>query len=274
MTIPHTQVPDEAHSVVALARDILGADLVALHLHGSAASGGLRPQSDVDLLMILERRMTGAARARLLDGLLEASSRYPAEAGGRRCIELIAFLKHDLSPVPYPACATFIYGEWLRDDFESGIAPEPSSDPEFTLLLAQARQAAIPLYGPALDTAGPDVPKQHVRQALQDVVPSLLQNLAGDERNVLLTLARVWHTSETGLFISKDTAADWVMTRISRPAATVVAEASAAYRQNAAGPWEGEVAATQRTANELAAGALAVLRQSQGRSQAVTRRVL
>ena len=50
--------------------------------------------------------------------------------------------------------------------------------------------------------------------ALLDVIPSLMADLDDDVRNVLLTVARVWFTIETGTIASKDVAADWVISRL------------------------------------------------------------
>ena len=47
-----------------------------------------------------------------------------------------------------------------------------------------------------------------------------MADLEGDVRNVLLTLARVWFTLETGTIASKDVAADWAITRLPRDEVT------------------------------------------------------
>jgi hypothetical protein len=93
------------------------------------------------------------------------------------------------------------------DAFGAGEVPRPVSDPEFTLVLAQARQEARALVGPAAAELLPPIPDDHVRQAMRDVLPSLLANLTGDEGNVLLTLARMSRTATTGEFVTKDAAA-------------------------------------------------------------------
>jgi streptomycin 3"-adenylyltransferase len=45
-------------------------------------------------------------------------------------------------------------------------------------------------------------------------IPELLDNLAGDTRNVLLTFARIWTTLATGQIRPKDTAAHWALTQL------------------------------------------------------------
>ncbi|BBI50715.1 hypothetical protein HORIV_31360 [Vreelandella olivaria] len=45
--------------------------------------------------------------------------------------------------------------------------------------------------------------------AIRDTLPSLLAETAGDERNVVLTLSRMWLTAATGDIAPKDIAAQW-----------------------------------------------------------------
>lgn len=79
---------DQVSAAMADLRDILGDVLLAVYLHGSAVSGGLRPQSDIDLLAVVDRGLTGGERDALLSSLLRLSGRHPAVQGGRRCLEI------------------------------------------------------------------------------------------------------------------------------------------------------------------------------------------
>ena len=239
------EIPAEARVALAIAKDVFGDHLRAVYLHGSAVMGGLRPQSDVDVLVIIDLPMTDSMRKRLLARLLEVSGRYPVRPGAPRCIELMVFLKDRLAAPAFPACGEFIYGEWLRDSFEAGGLPEPLCDPDITLVLAQARQQALTLFGPAPGNLFAEIPMEDTGRAIRDALPALLANLHGDERNVLLTLARMWRTAATGEFVSKDIAADWVMPRLSEQVTrTAVQLARDAYLGETQDDWrfrEGEV---------------------------------
>lgn len=222
-------IPAEASAVLSIAREVFAGHLLAVYLHGSVVKGGLRPQSDVDLFVVIDRPMTGVMRNSLLSSLLSISGRHPASPGGPRCIELMVFLAADLSVPAFPARSEFVYGEWLREDFEAGAIPEALSDPEITLVLAQARQEAQPLFGPALNSILSEIPDDDIRRAMREGLPALLSNLRGDERNVLLTLARMWRTTETGEFVTKDVAVDWAMLRLPEQLAETLAYARDAY---------------------------------------------
>jgi streptomycin 3"-adenylyltransferase len=70
-------------------------DVVGIYLFGSAASSGVRPDSDIDLLVVTKCSMSTTERRRLVDLFLAVSGwkghagRFP-DAVERRPIELIS----------------------------------------------------------------------------------------------------------------------------------------------------------------------------------------
>ncbi|MCC8365766.1 DUF4111 domain-containing protein [Xenorhabdus sp. PB61.4] len=231
-------IPPEADNALLILQRRLAGSLVAVYLHGSAVAGGLRPNSDVDLLVVINKPLTSEIRECLATDLMLISGRYPSDPDGRRPVELIVFLCTDLRASHYPARSEFMYGEWLRHQYEEGKMLKPVCDPELTLVLAQSRQEAIPLIGPPASDLLPVIPKSEIRRAIKDVLPGLIETLEGDERNVLLTLARMWRTLVTGEFVPKDIAADWAVARLPAIQSTVLADARKAYLSGNEEDWQ------------------------------------
>lgn len=244
-------IPVEATDALPVIERCFGPALRAIHLYGSAVAGGLRPQSDVDLLVVTGEPTTPDLRRRLVAGLMAVSGRCPVPPGGRRPIELVVFQMAALAPLADPPRAEFVYGEWLRTGIEAGAVPEPDTNPDFLLLLAQAREQAVPLFGPPPAALLPAIPAPAVRQAIGAALPALVASLAGDERNVLLTLARMWVTLASGGFVSKDAAAGWAIPRVSAGTASRLAQAKAAYLGEVEDRWRASPAATRDAAAEL-----------------------
>ena len=90
------------------------------------------------------------------------------------------------------------------------------------------------------------VPRGDLDRAMRDVVPDLMADLDDDTRNVLLTLARVWFTLETGTIGAKDVAADWASRRLPGRG-DALRRARAAYLGHAADSWDDEAMAEART---------------------------
>lgn len=242
---------EQARGAMDSMRNLFQDSLLAVYLHGSAVSGGLQPQSDIDLLAVIDSPISEAQRKSLLSALLRISGRHPAPPGGPRCLEVMVFLETDLVAPDYPARAEFIYGEWLRDAFEAGELPMPVSDPENTLVLAQAGREAHLLFGPDTTQLLPNIPSDQIRRAMRDALPALLDGLRGDERNALLTLARMWRTASTGEFIAKDTAAAWAVSRMPDQEAATLAYARDGHLGRIEDDWECRQADAQRTATHL-----------------------
>lgn len=76
-------------------------------------------------------------------------------------------------------------------------------------------------------------------RAIAGALPALLQNLVGDERNVLLTLARMWFTLETGALAAKDRAAAWALTRVPPPFSEPLRLARSGYLGECREDWRG-----------------------------------
>lgn len=242
---------NQLQSALALVQQILSLDLQALYLHGSAVAGGLRPQSDLDILAVVDAPLSDEQRQDLIAALLSVSAPHPATPGGPRCIELVVCRLADLQRNVHPAKVEFIYGEWLRDAFKEGYLSDAAADPEYTLLLAQARQQAQLLWGRDVLADMPATPIEHIRQAMREGVDPLYEGLRGDERNVLLTLARMWRTGVHGDFVTKEQAAEWAIPRLSAELAKTLEYARLAYVGEVLDRWDARGKEAERLAQAL-----------------------
>jgi predicted nucleotidyltransferase len=243
-------IPSEAENAIPVIRKHTGNTLAAVYLHGSAVTSGLCRESDVDLLVVLDRPLDARTRAGLTSDLMRISGR-PGNACGVRPLELTIVLSDDLELDVYPRRYEFLYGEWLRSGFENGAVPEPSCDPDLSLVLAQARASAKTLIGPAATELLPEITQSDIRRAILDALPSLMASLEGDERNVLLTLARMWRTITGGDFVSKDVAAEWAINRVDAETAVVLEDARLAYLGLRTDDWSSRQQDARRAADSL-----------------------
>jgi streptomycin 3"-adenylyltransferase len=202
--------------------------LLGAYLYGSAVAGGLRPQSDLDVLGVVARRLTAGEHRRVIDGLLRISGRDTRPAAWRP-LELTLVVGDEVRPWRYPPRFDLQYGEWLRGDFRAGRTDVwPSPNPDVAILITMVRATGRSLLGPPAQTVLDPVPREDVARAVIEELDPLLEDLEDDTRNVLLTLARMWSTLETGQIRSKDAAADWALPSLParhRPALTLARDA-------------------------------------------------
>ncbi|MHA7985010.1 aminoglycoside adenylyltransferase family protein [Rathayibacter sp. CAU 1779] len=222
--------------VLAAASGALGERMLAAIVHGSATSGGLRPDSDLDLLVIVRSALDDATRATLVDRLLDVSGSR-ARRGPARPTEVTVVVHGDIDPWRCPPITHLQYGEWLRAEAEAGTLAGPHADPDLAVVLTAARDTGVAVVGPSPDILIPAIPPKDLERAIVDSLPELVDNLRGDERNVLLTLARMQHTLETGRIVPKDVAAERIARRLPDDEAVVLVRAAAAYRGELQDEW-------------------------------------
>jgi predicted nucleotidyltransferase len=206
--VPVAQVAD----VVDAVSEVLGATVLGVYLYGSAVAGGLRWRSDLDILVVVDRVPDDAERRALVRALLPVARR----AGLRpddRWIELTVVVRSDVVPWRYPPVQAFQYGEWEREQYLAGFVPAPRPEPDLAVLLSTATAGGIALAGPPVAALLVPVPPADLRRAMVDLIPRLDGDLESDTANVLLTMARVWATLETGEILPKDEAATWAIDR-------------------------------------------------------------
>jgi len=219
-----TQLDD----LVASVRAVLREAALAGYLHGSTATGRQQPTSDTDLLVVTARPVTLDERRALVAGIMPLSGRR-AVGGPARPVELTVVVQDDVRPWRLPPFRDFRYGEWERDGYESGEVPARVPDPDLAPLLTMVLGLNVPVFGPPPATLLDPVPREDLVRAVVGMVQELRADIEHDTRNVLLTLARILVTVETGAIVAKDEAAELVIPRLPSPCAAVLIRCRDAY---------------------------------------------
>ncbi|HEX5997067.1 MAG TPA: aminoglycoside adenylyltransferase family protein [Jiangellales bacterium] len=235
---------DQLQEIVRLVGDVIGPDAVGTYLHGSLVSGGPKPASDVDVLVVSARRMDDQQRRVLVTRLFEISG----SRVGARPVELTVVVQSEVRPWRFPPVGDFLYGEWLRDELEAGGLPQPAAMPDLALLITMVLAGDHPLTGPPPAQVLDPVPPEDLARACVAGIPGLLGDLHGDTRNVVLTLARIWTTLATGKIRSKDAAADWALPQLPPQHRPVLTYAKELYlnRRYSEESWSDELKAQVR----------------------------
>jgi predicted nucleotidyltransferase len=208
----------------------LAPTLVAVHLYGSAVDGGLKPSSDIDLLVTISTRLDDDVRQALMTELL-AISAPPGESSTLRALEVTAVVPADIVPWRYPARRELQFGEWLREDIMAGRFEAAVADADLAILLTKARENSVALFGPPAQSVFNAVPEDDFYRVLSDTLD--LWNAPADweheERNIVLTLARIWYSASTGAIAPKEVAGEWAVLRLPAAHKAVLREAQQAY---------------------------------------------
>jgi len=232
-------IPSEIIAQLARARAILdrhlGGTLQALYLFGSAVDGGLRPQSDIDLLAVVGAAPGEPVRRALMVDLLKVSA-WPGTDPACCALEVTVLARDAVLPWRHPARRELQFGEWLRDDLRAGKFEPPMQDHDLAILLTKARQHSVSLLGPPAHELFAPVPPADFARALADTIAQWNEpaDWRDEERHIVLALARIWYSVVTGKIAAKDTAAAWALDRLPAAHRPVLAQARDAYLGRAA----------------------------------------
>lgn len=239
------QITPQLRLALSVIESHLGESLRAIHLFGSAVASGLKPTSDVDLLVTVSGPLDEALRQALLRALLAASA-PPKTDPALRALEVTVIDYDEIVPWRPPARRLLQFGEWLRDDLLAEVFEPPLSDPDLAILLTEVRQHSLALFGAPADKLFDPVPEHDRLQAFGEALALWRSppDWTGDERNVMLTLARIWYSIVTGRIVAKDVAAEWLLARLPAKHRSVLGAARKSYLgpdDFDAGAWADEV---------------------------------
>lgn len=123
------------------------------------------------------------------------------------------------------------FGEWLREDIGAGRFEPAMADPDLAILMTKLRLHSAALHGPEAEDLFEPVPLSDLRKAFAATIAqwNAEPDWRGDERNIILALARIWFSVSTGSIASKDAAAAWAAERLPPADAALLAGAAASY---------------------------------------------
>jgi predicted nucleotidyltransferase len=222
--------------LVGLVREALGDNVVGAYLHGSSVLGGLRPRSDIDVIVVTSGATSRHEKRKLVDGLLELS-----RGQGARPVELDVVVASEIRPWCYPPTFDFHFSELWREAFERGKL-EPwrnRTNRDLASVITMTLVGDAALIGPPPAEVFDPVPRADYIDAVLRDTKTVDEYLDWDTRNVILTLSRIWSAIATDEVHSKDSAAAWALTQLPEEHRHVLERARAAYNEDADESWEG-----------------------------------
>ena len=116
------EFPQQVNQVISIAETILQGQILGIYLYGSATMNGLRPDSDIDILIITKQELSNSIRADLTKQLLKISGSVGCIE--KRPLEVTIINQSDIVPLQFPPKCQYMYGEWLRGEMEAGEYPQ------------------------------------------------------------------------------------------------------------------------------------------------------
>ncbi len=215
---------EAARRVAGALTDVLGDELVAVYLHGSAVLGGFRwDRSDLDILALSRETLPNEHLHRIVGAL--ASLAYPANGLELSLMTAREALRPEL-PAPRFQLHQTTEGQDLAGKVTDGRGRD--GDPDLILHLAVCRERGVTVIGqPSRSALGP-VPDESIEAAMRAEVDWAREHASLEY--FVLTTARAWLFATEGRMASKIEAGEWAAERY---AEAEVIEAALARQRNA-----------------------------------------
>ncbi len=176
-------------------QEVLGHDLVAVWVHGSAALGGVGPASDLDVLVVV-RDVAPDNLTTLGSALLGVGSRTP-------WLEL-SVIREALARRPGPPWSYLLH----VNSADRVAGPDPGhGDPDLLMHLLVARSAGLATHGPDPGRVIGPIRQEWVLGYLRDELAWGLEH--GDARYAVLNACRAVAFADAGLVLSKVDGVGW-----------------------------------------------------------------
>lgn len=211
-------IREQVRSACDIIQKNIGKQLISIHLYGSTLLGGLRPLSDIDLLVTIDSPLSEQQRKNLMTEFLTISA-WPGSDPQYRALEVTILLTDTIEHWHYPPKRELQFGEWLRDDINAGIYEPAQVDPDIAILITKARLHNVAIFGDEVVMSFQIIPRGDLAQAFIATVDqwNTAKDWENEECHIILALARIMYTLNTGEIESKSVAADWLLERISEP---------------------------------------------------------
>jgi predicted nucleotidyltransferase len=216
---------------------ILGQHFVGLYLHGSLALGGFNPlRSDIDLVVLMDRRATVEQKRKLVELLLRVS-KAPIP------IEISFLVREDIFPFESPLPYDLHYREAWRERYQQELRDgtwehwnnAARRDFELAIYLRVVERAGIVVYGLPTAEALPKVPEGSFREALLTNFDHLREERLRNPTAFVLDSCRDSAYMREGVLLSKDAGGEWGLTHLPAEYQPLIQQSLALYRSDRLG---------------------------------------
>ena len=221
--------------IAALRGVVSPADLVGVYLHGSLAMGCFNPLvSDIDVLVVVGRKLDVATKAAIGDALLRLSREAPPNG-----IELSVLTRAALENWVHPAPFELHFSKEWADDYAAARVDfeRERTDPDLAAHVTVTRRRGVTLFGRPIAEVFLEIPwRDYLASILADAEQSFGNVERGPDRGechvpmyAVLNACRVLAAVEERLVLSKREGGEWAKVHLPTPCHPIIDSALREY---------------------------------------------
>lgn len=220
---------DLINEFVNRSKVILKENLVGIYLHGSSVMGCFNPEkSDIDLIIVVDDKMSDATKKTYMDMVVVLNSYAPAKG-----IEMSIVRKEACDPFVYPTPFELHFSamhlKWYRDNPEDYILKMNGTDKDLAAHFTIIRKRGKCLYGLPIEDAFAEVPKADYMDSIWNDIAEAPEEITENTMYLTLNLARVLAFAKDGLVLSKKEGGEWGLKNVPEEYHSLIENALSEY---------------------------------------------
>lgn len=223
------QYQDVLDKIVSKSKEILGAELVGIYLHGSMAMGCFHPdKSDIDLIIVIKDDITDNQKLKFMNEVVELNKAAPSK-GIELSIVKEAYCKEFLYPTPFELHFSNGHLQWFIDDPAGYISKMYGTDKDLAAHFKIIKEYGIVLCGADIQEVFADVPRENYIDSIWCDIAGAKEEILENPVYVILNLCRVLAFLKNDLICSKKQGGEWALQNLPSEFQPLIADALESY---------------------------------------------
>lgn len=217
--------------IVDKSKQIFGAGLTGVYLHGSMAMGCFNPdKSDIDLIIVIENDITDEQKLKFMNEVVELNKLAPSK-GIELSIVKKAYCKEFVYPTPFELHFSKMHLQWFIDNPEDYISKMKGTDKDLAAHFTIIKKFGIVLYGTEINEVFGDVPRENYLDSIWCDIEGAREDILENPVYMILNLCRVAAFLKSNLFASKKQGGEWALDNLAPQYQNLISDALQSYAE-------------------------------------------
>lgn len=220
---------DVLDKIVDKSKQIFGAELTGVYLHGSMAMGCFQPdKSDIDLIIVIENDITDDQKLKFINEITELNKLAPSKGIELSVVKKI-YCKEFVYPTPFELHFSKMHIQWIMDNPEDYISKMKGTDKDLAAHFTIIKKCGIVLYGKGINEIFGDVPRENYVDSIWCDIEGAREDILENPVYIILNLCRVAAFLKSDLIASKKQGGEWALKNLATQYQTLISEALQNY---------------------------------------------
>ena len=218
---------------VSYSKEIFGANLTGIYLHGSAVMNCFNPEkSDLDLLVVVRESIPDEIKLQFMNLVVALNTQAPAKG-----LELSVVKEEVCKPFVYPTPFELHFSNahlnWYQSNPQDYVEKMKGTDKDLAAHFTITYLRGQMLYGKEISEVFAPVPVADYLDSIWCDIENAVEEIAENPMYLILNLCRVLAYKKNGLIVSKQEGGEWGLKNIGRPEfLNLIAEVLREYQSN------------------------------------------